>query len=122
VVFSTAQALTGRRSENRAERPAAWSIPRGRIPGPPAAPSVTSREDPVHCREVIQQISEYLDAETARELAAELESHLVDCPNCRIYVDTVKKTITLYRSEKPLECPAEVRRRLHLVLSYEYRK
>jgi anti-sigma factor (TIGR02949 family) len=81
-----------------------------------------NHEDRVKCSDVINQLSDYLDAEAAQDLCASLESHLADCPNCRVYIDTVKKTISLYRSESSLECPEQVRTRLHTTLSYEYRK
>jgi predicted anti-sigma-YlaC factor YlaD len=76
----------------------------------------------IECRDVLERISDYLDLDPAqeRDLAERLETHLSDCPNCRVYVDTVRKTISLYRSETPLECPEQVRLRLHAVLSYEY--
>ena len=74
------------------------------------------------CSDVINQLSDYLDAEAAAELCASLEAHLVECPGCRVQIDTVRKTISLYRSELPLECPEQVRVRLHTILSFEYRK
>ena len=49
------------------------------------------------CREFFNQLSEYLDGELAESLCAELERHLADCPNCRIVVDTTRKTVNLYR-------------------------
>lgn len=74
------------------------------------------------CRDVLEQVSDYLDAEAARELVERIEEHFAQCSHCRVYVDTVKKTISLYRSETPLDCPEQVRLRLHAVLSYEYRR
>src|SRR5262245_60033475 len=79
-------------------------------------------EDRVNCSDVLSQLSDYLDAEAAQELCAQLEAHLSECSTCRIQIDTVKKTISLYRSVDPLECPEQVRMRLHAVLSFEYRK
>jgi predicted anti-sigma-YlaC factor YlaD len=76
----------------------------------------------MNCREVIAQLSDYLDAEAARELCEELELHAADCPPCRFHIDTVKKTISLYRSDTPHECPEQVRIRLHAILTIEYRK
>jgi predicted anti-sigma-YlaC factor YlaD len=70
---------------------------------------------------VLEQISDYLDAEAAHELVQRIDTHFAQCPDCRVYVDTVRKTISLYRSEEPLECPEQVRLRLHAVLSYEYK-
>ena len=74
------------------------------------------------CREVLGQVSQYLDAEAAADLCRRLDEHLSACPQCRVYVDTVKKTILLYKSETPLDCPEEVRARLHAALSFEYKK
>jgi hypothetical protein len=79
-------------------------------------------EDRVKCSDVISQLSDYLDAETAQELCAGLEAHFAECSHCRIYIDTVRKTISLYRSEAVLDCPEQVRVRLHTILSFEYRK
>ena len=76
----------------------------------------------MECRDVLEQISDYLDLdpEAEREFVERLEGHFVGCTNCRVYVDTVRKTISLYRSETPADCPEPVRLRLHAVLSYEY--
>jgi predicted anti-sigma-YlaC factor YlaD len=74
------------------------------------------------CRDVVAQICTYLDPEAAEDLVRRLEAHVSACPDCRVYVDTVKKTILLYRSEAPLDCPDEVRARLHAALSFEYKK
>ena len=74
------------------------------------------------CSDVINQLSDYLDAEAAQDLCAQLEAHFSECPSCRIQIDTVKKTISLFRSESSVDCPEQVRMRLHTVLSFEYRK
>jgi anti-sigma factor RsiW len=49
------------------------------------------------CQEIKQQLSGYLDGELDAAVCAELERHLRDCDNCRVVVDTVRKTILLYR-------------------------
>lgn len=74
------------------------------------------------CSDVINQLSDYLDAESAQDLCASLEAHFADCPQCKISIDTVKKTISLYRSEIVPDCPEQVRMRLHSILSFEYQK
>ncbi len=77
----------------------------------------------MECRDALERISDYLDLEdeSERDFVEQLEGHLVGCTNCRVYVDTVKRTIALYRSETPADCPEQVRLRLHAVLSYEYK-
>jgi anti-sigma factor RsiW len=64
------------------------------------------------CRDFFSQLSEYIDGELAASLCAELEHHLADCPNCRIVVDTSRKTISLYRRYSQGELPADVAERL----------
>jgi predicted anti-sigma-YlaC factor YlaD len=73
-----------------------------------------------HCQEFLSQISDYLDNNIDPLTCAELEKHLVDCPNCRVFVDTLKKTVYLYQQrEADINIPSEVRERLFKVLSLD---
>ncbi len=76
----------------------------------------------MHCRDVIARLSEYLDHELPEEPQRDLEAHFVVCTECRVFVDTVRKTIALYRRETVLECPEQVKLRLQSLLAIEYRK
>jgi anti-sigma factor (TIGR02949 family) len=69
------------------------------------------------CRELLGQISVYIDGELESALCTELEAHLADCPNCRIMVDTVRKTITLYHRQATTQLPSDVEERLFRVLN-----
>lgn len=73
------------------------------------------------CREMLGSLSAYLDGELEVELCAAIESHLAACENCRIVVDTLRKTITLYHqhAEQDLSMPEEVRLRLFKRLNLE---
>lgn len=73
------------------------------------------------CREMLSSLSEYLDGELEAELCAAIESHLAECKNCRIVVDTLRKTITLYHqhAEQDLSMPEEVHLRLFKRLNLE---
>ena len=64
------------------------------------------------CREFFAQLSDYIDGELAASLCAELERHLDNCPNCRIVVDTTRKTVSLYRRYGPAELPEGATERL----------
>ena len=57
-----------------------------------------------------------VDGELESALCNELEAHLADCPNCRIMVDTVRKTITLYHRQATTQLPSDVEERLFMVL------
>lgn len=69
------------------------------------------------CPELINEISDYLDGVAAPEICAEIERHLQECPDCKVMVDTLEKTISLYRErEGDTELPEDVRKRLYRVL------
>ena len=62
--------------------------------------------------EICDQFSEYLDSDKCKEI----KKHLEDCPTCCAYVDTIRKTVELYK-ELPEDCvPEDVQERLMKVL------
>lgn len=74
----------------------------------------------LHCTNMISTLSDYIDGELSPEFCAELENHLTDCENCRIVVDTLRKTIELYQEPTgATELPADVRQRLFYRLNLE---
>lgn len=69
--------------------------------------------DHPECKKLLGSLSEYVDGELNQALCAELERHMADCENCRIVVDTLRKTISLYHTtSEPPEMPSDVRERL----------
>ncbi len=72
------------------------------------------------CKQMLGSLSEYIDGELQAELCAQLEEHIKDCDNCRIVVDTLKKTVELYEHANPTAAlPHDVRERLFLKLELE---
>lgn len=71
--------------------------------------------DHVHknCQELLGSLSLYIDGELPPELCRELEQHLAECDNCRVVLNTTKRTIDLVHVplEKP-DLPEDVRERL----------
>jgi anti-sigma factor RsiW len=65
------------------------------------------------------ELSDYVDGELEAALCAELEAHLADCPDCRVMVDTLRKTIVLYRSQAQADLPSDVQARLYKVLELD---
>jgi anti-sigma factor RsiW len=65
------------------------------------------------CRDLLDGLSDYLDGDAPSELCAEIERHLADCDKCRIVVDTLRKTVTLYHQLPQPEMPASARERLY---------
>jgi len=60
------------------------------------------------------------DDEVREELCRAIEAHLHACHDCQVEVDTIKKTILLYRSERPSEVPIAVSGRLQAALAKAY--
>jgi anti-sigma factor RsiW len=73
-----------------------------------------------HCQDLIASLSDYIDGDLSPELCAELDKHMLDCQNCRIVVDTLRKTVYLYQAvSKSEELPSVVRERLFKRLELE---
>ncbi len=73
------------------------------------------------CRHLLDSLSPYVDGELDPDLCAELERHLSGCEDCRIVVDSLRKTVYLYRatSDEPPAVPEDVRLRLYRCLDLE---
>jgi anti-sigma factor RsiW len=78
----------------------------------------TIQRQPI-CRELLSQLSDYIDGDLEESLCDRLEAHLAVCPDCRVMVDTVRKTIVLYRTQACAELPSDVKDRLFRVLKLE---
>jgi predicted anti-sigma-YlaC factor YlaD len=69
------------------------------------------------CKQLLGSLSEYIDGDLQAELCAAIEEHLKDCDNCRIVVNTLRRTVELYeQTAKPAELPEGVRERLFFKL------
>jgi len=65
------------------------------------------------CRKLLNSLSDYVDGDLQQELCDDIELHMKDCENCRIVIDTLSKTISLYQtSSESTVVPDEVRQRL----------
>ncbi len=79
-----------------------------------------NKHDHKKCRDLLGSLSEYVDGTLDDSLCLELERHMLDCENCRIVVDTLRKTIILYRANaEPVEIPGDVRQRLYQRLNMQ---
>jgi anti-sigma factor (TIGR02949 family) len=72
------------------------------------------------CRHLLGSLSDYVDGELGASLCAELDRHLAECENCRIVVDTLRKTVYLYHvTAAPDPVPDDVKERLYKRLSID---
>jgi len=65
------------------------------------------------CRHLLAELSAFLDGEAPAELCDEIERHLSDCGDCRVVVDTLRKTVLLYHDLPRSPLPPAARERLY---------
>lgn len=68
------------------------------------------------CSEVAKHVQEHLDYRLSQAEHRKLKEHLDNCPNCTVYLDSLKKTVRLYRQYPDPKIPNKVRKKLHAVL------
>lgn len=74
------------------------------------------------CKAIITELADYLDEALDPALRASIEGHLDKCKDCRIVVDTTKKTIEIFCNSEPVPLPNDTRERLHLALEKRLRR
>ncbi|TMQ69922.1 MAG: zf-HC2 domain-containing protein [Candidatus Eisenbacteria bacterium] len=91
----------------------------GRAPWPwPDAEKGTLEK--IDCDQVLDQLSEYLDEEMRAELCEAIKEHLARCQDCKVMVDSVRKTIVLYQKHSTIELPMQATVKLSAALAREY--
>lgn len=70
----------------------------------------------MNCKQILAALGDYVDGDLDPQVCQALRVHLADCNPCRIVVDNVRQTITLYKSGRPVELPAELHERLRRLL------
>jgi len=71
----------------------------------------------LNCKDVIREVSEYLDGNLGAGVKSDLEIHLAKCHDCRLIIDTTRKTIDIFCNSEPVALPQDVRNRLHEALT-----
>ena len=74
------------------------------------------------CKAIINELADYLDEALDPALRSSIEQHLGKCQDCRIVVDTCKKTIQIYCNSEPAPLPADTSHRLHEALVKKLRR
>jgi predicted anti-sigma-YlaC factor YlaD len=65
------------------------------------------------CRSLLEGLSLFAEGEASPELCAAIERHMDGCENCRIVVDTLRRTIDLYHRLPRPDMPEEAREKLY---------
>jgi anti-sigma factor RsiW len=83
------------------------------------SPSADAAVRPLTCQEVLEQLSEYLDAELHGDGAGAIDQHLLICTHCRVEVQTLRRTIVIFRCEQ-VSTPDGIGHQLRQALDREY--
>ncbi len=78
---------------------------------------MTHTHEHSECRKLLASLSEYVDGALDESICDVIEQHMGECERCEIVVDTLRKTVELYRATVPAPpVPEDVRARLFLRL------
>ena len=64
------------------------------------------------CLDILRQLSAYIDDELPEDICAELRRHLGACPNCEVFIASLRDTVKLCRQHQPPQLSAYDRARL----------
>ncbi len=72
-----------------------------------------------HTKKIIDELCNYLGQDLNHPMCKELLQHVQECPECRIYIDTIKMTVSLYRQKSenqpvPQKVTAQLFKKLNL--------
>jgi anti-sigma factor RsiW len=93
-------------------KPSTKRDPRPRAPGR----RLGSKKKGASCDELLALLNEYVDGGVNPTICKALKGHLAQCNPCRVVVDNVRQTITLYRDNEPCDLPAAFHQRLHAAI------
>ena len=65
------------------------------------------------CKEVLANLSEYIDGEGSEELRQAIESHISWCRRCHVVFDTTGRALKIVLDAEPFEVPLAVSARLY---------
>ncbi|MFQ6612443.1 MAG: hypothetical protein ACE5D2_05005 [Fidelibacterota bacterium] len=73
--------------------------------------------NPTHKAALLKQLQEQLCLDIDAPLIIDVAKHLEECPDCRVYVDSVQQMVKIYRvTEKDQTIPEGISDRLFKVL------
>jgi anti-sigma factor RsiW len=50
-----------------------------------------------HCLDLLRQLSAFIDDELPSDICGEIRQHLGACPNCEVFIASLRHTVTLCR-------------------------
>jgi anti-sigma factor RsiW len=77
------------------------------------------QEERQSCHDLLRSLSDYVDGTLDESICAEIEKHMAECDRCHIVIDTLRKTVELYRTLPAPPLPDDVHKRLLLRLNLD---
>jgi anti-sigma factor RsiW len=74
------------------------------------------------CEQLLRAVNLYVEGTIEADLCAQLERHLGGCTACQVFVDTVRKTVQVYKGGQVIELPVDLRARLDETLRAKWRE
>ena len=72
-----------------------------------------------HCKEVLQELANYLDDDCAQAVRLEIEEHMRHCQPCQVVVDTTRKTIRIMSGAHAFELPASLSEKILAKIAHQ---
>lgn len=66
----------------------------------------------ISCKDFLRELNDYLDETVDPSTKLHLQTHVEECLNCYVIVDTTKKTMQVYKGSVEQELPLDVKSRL----------
>lgn len=76
----------------------------------------------MNCAELLKVLNDYVDGDIDPALCGEFEKHMAGCNPCKVVIDNIRKTITLYKDESVYELPGDLHAKLHKVLREKWKE
>lgn len=74
-------------------------------------------------RQIFKKVCDFIDGELDEVTCDEIQKHIKACPKCRVYVDSVRKTIVFYQvKDSPKRLPESARQRLYATVTLKAKK
>ncbi len=72
-------------------------------------PTPHQRHGKRHCVKILERLSAYLDDELSGDVCKEIRVHLGECPNCEVFLDSLRHTVQLCQHQPPPSLSAKDR-------------
>ncbi|MBP1610931.1 MAG: hypothetical protein H6Q04_3166 [Acidobacteria bacterium] len=71
-----------------------------------------------NCHDLLDGLSDFIDGDASAAICAEIQRHMTGCEKCRVVVNTLRKTIELYRLLPGPEMSDNIREKLHKTIDF----